>query len=73
MSGIAQQQCWPPACTTTTRPCATPKQTMVNNFRLGKYQTAIIMEVGEDEHVIAIELDQLWDDDEIVPPPLTMR
>ena len=26
------------------------------------------MEVGEDEHVIAIELDQLWDDDEIVPP-----
>ena len=47
---------------------------MVNNFRLGKYQTAIIMEVGEDEHVIAIELDQQWDDDEIVPPPpLTMR
>ena len=27
------------------------------------------MEVGEDEHVIAIELDQQWDDDEIVPPP----
>ena len=25
------------------------------------------MEVGEDEHVIAIELDQQWDDDEIVP------
>ena len=31
------------------------------------------MEVGEDEHVIAIELDQQWDDDEIVPPPPTMR
>ena len=30
------------------------------------------MEVGEDEHVIAIELDQQWDDDEMVPP-LTMR
>ena len=30
------------------------------------------MEVGEDEHVIAIELDQQRDDDEIVPP-LTMR
>ena len=42
---------------------------MVNNFRLGKYQTAIIMEVGEDKHVIAIELDQQWDDDEIAPPP----
>ena len=26
------------------------------------------MEVGEDEHVIAIELDQQWDDDEMVPP-----
>ena len=30
------------------------------------------MEVGEDEHVIAIELDQQWDDDKIVPS-LTMR
>ena len=26
------------------------------------------MEVGEDEHVIVIELDQQWDDDEMVPP-----